>query len=42
MIHACAGAERSRLAAVTGVPVEHRYRSPTGAAGLIGRAAYCN
>jgi Putative sensor len=39
VIHACAGAERSRLAAVTGVPVEHRYREPDQVPpGLIARA----
>lgn len=39
VIHACAGTERSRLAAVTGVPVEHRYREPDQVPpGLIARA----
>jgi len=39
VIHACAGSERSRLAAVTGVPVEHRYREPDQTQpGLIARA----
>ena len=39
VIHSCAGSERSRLAAVTGVPVEHRYREPDQTPpGLIARA----
>jgi Putative sensor len=28
IIHACAGSERSRLRAVSGEPIEHRYRQP--------------
>ena len=39
IIHACAGTERSRLRAVSGAPVEHRYREPDEVPpGLIARA----
>ena len=39
IIHACAGSERSRLRAVSGEPVEHRYREPDETpAGLRARA----
>jgi Putative sensor len=39
IIHACGGAERSRLGTVLGAPVEHRYREPDGTPpGLRARA----